>query len=84
MKHHRVQRFAVISGARQVILLLTRKCAPSGPRPYAQRLLQLHAGMFEPGHQLPRRQHGGCGSKTSDSGHEGGQSVRLKRGRNRK
>jgi hypothetical protein len=31
------------------------------------------------GHQLPRRQHGRYGSKTSDSGHEGGQSARLKR-----
>jgi hypothetical protein len=28
MKHHGVQRFAVISGARQVVLLPTRKCAP--------------------------------------------------------
>src|SRR5208282_5979195 len=33
-------------------------------------------------HQLPRRQHGRCGSKTSDSGHEGGQSARLKRADN--
>jgi hypothetical protein len=31
-------------------------------------------------HQLPRRQHGRCGSKTSDSGREGGQSARLKKG----
>ena len=33
------------------------------------------------GHQLPRRQHGRCGSKTSDSGHEQGQSARQKRAR---
>jgi hypothetical protein len=32
MKHHGVQRFAVISAARQVILLPTRKCAPAGPK----------------------------------------------------
>jgi hypothetical protein len=31
------------------------------------------------GHELPRRQHGRCGSKTPDSGQEGGQLARLKR-----
>ena len=35
--------------------------------------------MSERGHQLARRQHGRCGSKTSDSGHEQGQSARQKR-----